>query len=225
LTGPLAPANRIPVIAEALALAKGEKVLNIFREPVTFGGKELLGSGTGTDMLIQFDIHTGRASISSGETPGDPADEELLHEMVHALRGQRGRQHFTPFNNSKANNQNYEDTEEFDAIVITNIYRSEKKRTGLRADHKSHAELKNPWDDDKYFANKYADQLDKLSNEVFLLSLRLGAIECAYNPIRQRLLRRYGANQLREWAAVQDFMYDGYEVPIAEPALPTASSG
>jgi hypothetical protein len=63
--------------------------------------------------------------------PGTDPDELLLHEMIHGLRQMCGRSNPSTVPNQPA----YDTFEEFFAIVICNIYRSELKRVGLRSDH------------------------------------------------------------------------------------------
>jgi len=63
--------------------------------------------------------------------PGVQKDEILLHEMVHGLRQMRGT---TDFHQPK-DLPHYDTVEEFMAIVVSNVYRSEMKRPGLRQDH------------------------------------------------------------------------------------------
>jgi hypothetical protein len=65
------------------------------------------------------------------QAPGVQKDEILLHEMVHGLRQMRGT---TDFHKPK-DFPHYDTVEEFMAIVVSNVYRSEQKRPGLRQDH------------------------------------------------------------------------------------------
>jgi hypothetical protein len=65
------------------------------------------------------------------QAPGIRADEILLHEMVHGLRQMRG----TTDMHKPVDYPNYDTVEEFMAIVVANVYRSEVKRPGLRMDH------------------------------------------------------------------------------------------
>jgi hypothetical protein len=61
--------------------------------------------------------------------PGSQADEVLFHEMLHGARKMRGVE-------TKASvDKDYDDVEEYLAIVLSNIYLAEKKQTSLRANH------------------------------------------------------------------------------------------
>jgi hypothetical protein len=63
--------------------------------------------------------------------PGVLKDEILLHEMVHGLRRMRN----TVDGHKPLDQPRYDTVEEFMAIVVSNVYRSEVGRPGLRADH------------------------------------------------------------------------------------------
>ena len=57
------------------------------------------------------------------------------------------------------------------------------------------------------FATTYKDELDHLIDEMFLLSIHLGAVKCKYNPIRRRLLARgYTDDSLATFAALEDLL-------------------
>ena len=65
------------------------------------------------------------------------AGTKSCHEMVHGLRQIRG----TTDSHTPADSPNMDTVEEFMAIVVSNVYRSELKRPGLRADHHGFAAL------------------------------------------------------------------------------------
>ena len=85
------------------------------------------GTGAGADSLVRFTpgIFTG-ARLSK---PGNAPDEVLFHELVHSSRALRGVQ------DEGYADQDYDDQEEFIAIVIANIYLSEKGQQVLLGDH------------------------------------------------------------------------------------------
>ena len=62
--------------------------------------------------------------------PGNAPDEVLYHELVHASRLVNGVYDRVPVN------QKYDDEEEYLAIVLTNIYMSEKGQWRFVGDHK-----------------------------------------------------------------------------------------
>lgn len=95
-----------------------------------------LGTGQGSDSVVeflppQFARHVPGIAVGAG--PGSLRDEVLLHELVHALRHLRGLRTHQPVRFQRT--FTYDNREEFYAILIANIYRSECGRAGLRHDH------------------------------------------------------------------------------------------
>ena len=71
-------------------------------------------------------------------TSGRLGQEILFHELVHAFRGVSGKW------NKQPNATRYSDSEEFLAVVLTNIFisdRSNKVKSSLRADHTNYDAL------------------------------------------------------------------------------------
>jgi hypothetical protein len=107
----------------------------------------LRGTGRGTDAEMHFSprkiddfgevppcprdgtVSTGRCRLGRGTATHGP-DDLLVHEMVHALRFARGLLNSVP-----TWDKGYDNEEEFFAILVANIYSSEKGRTRLRAGH------------------------------------------------------------------------------------------
>jgi hypothetical protein len=81
------------------------------------------GVGTNAQVLFSPGIFESSGQITG---PGSLPDEALFHELVHALRMMRGVQTVLPVN------QNYHDEEEYLAIVLSNVYLSEKRQTVFR---------------------------------------------------------------------------------------------
>lgn len=105
-----------------------------------------LGTGLGSDAEVHFTAEVfpsiPKCSLQTNSGPCRPpwtaenrgADDFLLHELVHALRMIRGQ-----LNQIPAWVKGYDNEEEFFAILIQNIYASEKGMRVLRADHTSAA--------------------------------------------------------------------------------------
>jgi len=73
-----------------------------------------------------------KGSPSRPSGPGMDPDEVLFHELVHATRQLAGVVYFMPVD------QNYDNEEEYLAIMLSNIYiRNKNKGATLRADHDS----------------------------------------------------------------------------------------
>jgi hypothetical protein len=117
------------------------------------------------------------------------ADEVLLHELVHAMRSALNVR--TPdsrgFNPPPRPDQDYGNRfplEELYAIVITNVYRSENHRPGLRRDHNDPKiplppDLRNP----SAFAALWLSQLTRLRMEMVVLFRIIAAVRCEFNPL------------------------------------------
>jgi hypothetical protein len=78
-------------------------------------------------------ITAGQLRVIHKHAPGQKPDEILCHEMVHASRYLGGDFNMAPIPSMP----DYENEEDFFAILVTNIYSSEKKR-GFESFRKSH---------------------------------------------------------------------------------------
>jgi hypothetical protein len=87
-----------------------------------------VGKGGGADSPIKFTpgLFTGSMMVAPSFAP----DEVLFHEMVHASREMRGVLDRVPVD------RGYDDQEEYLAVILTNIYLSEKGQTVFRGDHR-----------------------------------------------------------------------------------------
>ena len=82
-----------------------------------------------------FSLHGACPATKTALNRGLFWDEILFHELVHVFRGVSGKWNKVALSGAM---KNYDDTEEFLAVMITNIYisdRTNKIKTGLRADH------------------------------------------------------------------------------------------
>ena len=113
--------------------------------------------------------------------PGTLPDELLLHEVVHGLRHMGGFRmtRNVPFQ------KDYDTFEEFYAILIANIYRSELGKSDLRRDHHGFQTLvsigiNNSTDFYNYRLNK--QHLKKLRNQQPLFFADLTLVKAPFNP-------------------------------------------
>jgi hypothetical protein len=152
------------------------------------------GTGSGSDTVIRF-----VAQDWSTVTPlvGGP-EEPLLHELVHALRQQRGKMQCAAM--PAIPNQTYHTVEELYAYVITNIYRSERGGAGaqLLADHTSISKLLPPLDNEEQFYAKWKSEINLLVQDLPDLCTHLAVVNCKFNPLRAALRKRYSAKELVE---------------------------
>jgi hypothetical protein len=139
-----------------------------------------VGTGEGTDSEIYFTA--GRLRPGG---PGFNSDEILFHELVHSVRQTQG----ASASGFKMGND-YDNAEEFAAVVTTNVYMSEKKQTKMRANH-GRGELHQP---EKFLDSPqvpapgargllslYRQRLPRLFNALAAIDQKTAA----FNPFRQ----------------------------------------
>jgi hypothetical protein len=117
--------------------------------------------------------------------PNDPKTlnpgEVLFHELVHSVRELSGKLDQRPLHDA------YEDIEEYFAIVVANVYRSELNRIGLRGGHHSESLPPKQRDDAGVFLNAGDNRkrLDRLRHETpDLFNAVAGVGSARWNPIR-----------------------------------------
>jgi hypothetical protein len=134
-----------------------------------------IGTGRGSDTTIGFDPK----QFDGSRGPGSRADEILLHELVHSLRSCQGLSDCERPDGIGG----YDNVEEFYAVLLANIYMSEKKRSPLRADHQEYRPLARPEEFHKSFLVE--SLIGKLWAQQRGLVRAVAAVDCAFNPIRQ----------------------------------------
>ncbi len=91
-------------------------------------GTLVLGDGGGTNALIWYSPEMFEGRYRPTE-PAQQPDEVLYHELVHASRDMRGvRKNFLV-------NKGYDNFEEYLAVVLTNIYLSDKGQLVFAGNH------------------------------------------------------------------------------------------
>lgn len=148
----------------------------------TGGGTAVGGDGTVSYSPDTFSLHGACSATTSAQKSGLLWDEILFHELIHVFRVVSGKWNQTALGFGL---HRYTDREEFNAVLVTNIYisdRSNKIKSGLRANHQSFAPLSADFDgafeffststqtfelikkfcaDHPFFAKKLADDLAK----------------------------------------------------------------
>jgi hypothetical protein len=105
------------------------------------------------------------------------SDDVLVHELVHEARQMRGMHCREPMGDG------FETKEEFYAVVIANIYRSEKSPSNaLRADYSLVWRTLTLSDDD--FHTKYILEIQQLKVEMPRLFTGLSQVKAGWNPFR-----------------------------------------
>lgn len=152
------------------------------------------GVGSGSDSVVNFtpamwEFSDVSAAFGAGNAggPGVKKDEILLHEMVHGMRQMTG----TALCAATPDNPGLDTVEEFMAIVISNVYRSELGSADLRADHKGFAKLSADLTDAQKFLDKNKDQptsnlkrMQQLKKEHPRLCENLAKVTAKFNPFK-----------------------------------------
>jgi len=115
---------------------------------------------------------------------GKEPDQVLFHELIHA---HRAASWLLPHHEKLiAGLSGYQDEEEFLAVVLTNIYISETKGKGMRADYISYGELKGPLSSSIGFFASSPQVLriltDFARDQEFLFN-ELAKVKASFNPL------------------------------------------
>jgi hypothetical protein len=106
--------------------------------------------------------------------PGDERGEMLLHELVHSLQHVSGT-----LTNEPMHGTGFDTVSEFNAIVVTNVYSSERGRV-LRSHHHGFTPAQNPG---AVQTNPiFATRLNQFRQAQPALAQRLAAIRADWNP-------------------------------------------
>jgi hypothetical protein len=181
------PAGK-PVLACGHDPARSVRAASVLTDP---SGQPFPGKGVGSDTEIRFNALMWQPPAGGGAVaPGAEADEILLHEMTHGLRQMRGQMHCSGVSDNAA----YDTREEFVAILVSNLYRSERGRTGLRSDHGANspplsAALSNPVT--FLGTGNHKDYIHQMFDEDLVFAQNLAFVKCPFNPVKL-FNERYG---------------------------------
>ena len=147
-------------------------------------GRAYPGLGGGSDTEIRFNALMWTPPPGGGAVaPGAAADEILLHEMTHGLRQMRGQM----LCSGVYDHPTYDTIEEFIAILVSNLYRSERGRPGLRSDHGANSPPLSPaLSDPATFLDTESnkDHIHKMFEEDLVFAKNLANVRCAFNPVK-----------------------------------------
>lgn len=160
---------------------------NAFAEALDTRAAGRPGRGSSTLITISPSDWTGHmpelpGAVGGYTGPGTAVDELLLHEVFHGLRHMAGLR----MKRGVPGQKEYHNFEEFYAILIANIYRSELGRSGLRADHAGFYTLGDVGivSQDAWMKHKFnRGHLRKLGNQMPDLWDALAKVKAAFNPI------------------------------------------
>lgn len=157
------------------------------------GGEQKTAGGPWTGVVtytpFEFSAHGSCSRLPAGQTSGRLWDEILFHELVHVFRNATGRWNKAPA--LSFGMRQYDDNEEFIAVLCTNIYvsdRSNRIKSGLRAGHSDFSPM-GAADAARfglYTSSQNAFALVKqfcLDNPIFTKALSDRLADVEYNPI------------------------------------------
>ncbi len=154
-----------------------------------------------------FSLHGACSATKSVKNRGLYWDEILFHELVHVFRNV----------SRKWNKQaligglyRYDDTEEFFAVLLTNIYisdRSNKIKTGLRSDHHGFGPLQASFAEPfGFFASgmQTFTLVKQLVTDNHGLSVRVANVNAPFNPIADYMASPERAERIARSAMPRD---------------------
>jgi hypothetical protein len=146
------------------------------------------GGGSNVELYFTPSEWGGGKSPCSGPGSSWPADQVLVHELVHALRDMQGLTNPVPTTNTS-----YLNEEEFLAIVVEDVYISAKGGTKFRANHFDDSVLWSPLDTSKGFV-EYQDNGKVLDYYASMWQPFFGQLanltQPKFNPFREVILRK-----------------------------------
>lgn len=184
--------------------------------PYTVGDCNAIGGGTavGGDGTISyspdtFSLHGACSGTTSAQRSGLLWDEILFHEMIHVFRVVSGKWSQNPLSFGL---HRYTDTEEFNAVLITNIYisdRSNKIKSSLRASHQGFAPLSTDFDDPFEFFSSSTQTyglIKKFCSDHPFFAKRLAddLAKSPFNPLRDYYADPERARRLSQNATSRD---------------------
>jgi hypothetical protein len=151
------------------------------------------GTGKGSDVVIHFDPDDTEDCDSTRPTADH--DDILIHELVHALRATQGLMNFIP-----TADHNYENDEEYLAVVVTNVYASAKGGHHFRANHHGHHLLRHSLSTSAGFIQDIHNfrLLRKYRRDWLETFAALARVKTHFNPFREML--HYSSNAMSPMA-------------------------
>ncbi|MCI0637699.1 MAG: M91 family zinc metallopeptidase [Gemmataceae bacterium] len=155
--------------------------------PIPGSSRSVKGTGKGSNATVHFTPDGLRKSRCQTKHKVHP-DDILVHELVHGLRMMDGRLTKAA---TTGKLEDYDDEEEYLAIVVANIYLSAKlgsqANNRLRADHHGFDPLLPPFNTSAGFLSEPENvaMLAKFYVGEYDLLQGLGDIDVPFNPVRE----------------------------------------
>ncbi len=176
------------------------------------GGGEIVGGnlrGFVSYSPDTFSLHGACSATKSKPNNGLYWDEILFHELIHAFRNVSQKWNQMPLGFGL---HRYTDTEEFMAVMATNIYisdRSNKIKSGLRASHQGFQPLSGDFDEPFEFfsaSTQVFDLVEKFckDNPGFSKRVAVDVADAPFNPLADYYADADRAKRLSQNAAKRD---------------------
>lgn len=161
-------------------------------------GKPILGTGEGSNVTVHYSPLTWlEDTLRTGRVSNFMPDDVLYHELFHALRIMHGIVQTMDMGNSD-HTARYGNTEEFYAVLVTNIYLSERNskegrgqalRGNVSGLDKFQA-LSGPESQSKIFYERFKPSIQSLCREMIGFTSGGGVkgmrhVPAPFNPIRE----------------------------------------
>ena len=184
--------------------------------PYTKGDCNAVGGATavGGNGIVNyspdtFSLHGACSGTTSPKNSGLLWDEILFHELIHVFRAVSGKWNQTKLAGGL---HRYTDTEEFYAVLVTNIYisdRSNKIKSSLRANHQGFEPLSDDFTGGFEFfsgSRQVFALVDRFFTDhpYFANSLAVDLSSAPFNPLADFRADRERARKLSEDATTQD---------------------
>lgn len=175
--------NRSTVDANARALRRGVEL------PYNNGNNTITGRGTGTAGIILYTpgfFSPGNQLYCLQSGAGLSPEEVLVHEILHTVAYSNG---IADPRTLPAPLSHFHSVGEYYAVVITNIYSSERGLT-LRGEYPGVRPLTDPVG--FYHQNRNDEMIGRFCVDLPELSRALSRIPCNFNPIREHYRANVG---------------------------------
>jgi hypothetical protein len=144
-----------------------------------------VGTGLGSRSTIHYTPGTWTRGDAlqnrkySPDAPGARPDEVLLHELVHGMRHTQGELDRSPMRDG------FGRVDEFQAILVCNIYCSERGRP-LRRNHHGHSPMPTEFATEAFrYLAWYHKEIRKFVFDHYDLAKQINRVGCPWNPIRE----------------------------------------
>lgn len=148
-----------------------------------------VGTGVGSSVYVSYHPATWRQLIkNAGAIPtGAGPAAILIHEMTHGFRMMSGQ---LRGNDPVTGNADMDDVEEFYAILVANVYTSERGLPAIRASHHGFDTLGKVMSDPEVYYETYDTEIDAFFNEQMAFCMDMARIKTKFNPFRVAAIAR-----------------------------------